>query len=125
MSHFGSRFAFLYIDSNASSGSGAMSYRRFTDADGRTWEVWEVHPSVIERRVNADRRGLRRAAVDRRRAREFRLAIPLELSQGWLAIQAQTEKLRLAPIPLGWTHLTDEELSALIDRAQGQMGLEA
>lgn len=101
-----------------------MSYRRFTDAEGRTWEVWEVHPSVIERRVNTDRRAISRGATERRRSREFRLAIPRELSEGWLAIQAQTEKLRLAPIPEGWTHLTDQELTSLIDRAHGQTGLQ-
>jgi hypothetical protein len=94
-----------------------MSYRRFTDADGRTWEAWEVHPSIIERRMNADRRSEPRESVDRRTSKEFRLVIPRELREGWLALQGTSEKLRLSPIPDGWMHLSDEELAGLVYRA--------
>jgi hypothetical protein len=94
-----------------------MSYRRFTDSEGRTWEAWEVHPAAIERRGEADRRRERRESADRRRAREFRLAIPRELRSGWLALQGSESKLRLAPIPDGWEHLSDEDLATLVARA--------
>lgn len=92
-----------------------MSYRRFTDAEGISWEAWEVHPSAVERRVNADRRSTRRERdSERRRDREFRLVIPNELRSGWLALQGSAAKIRLAPIPDGWMHLTDEELAGLV-----------
>ena len=94
-----------------------MSYRRFTDSEGSAWEAWEVRPTVVERRINTDRRGRAREAADRRRAREFRLVIPRELSEGWLALQGLSGKIRLAPIPEGWMHLSDDELSALVRRA--------
>jgi len=95
-----------------------MSYRRFTDAEGRSWEAWEVHPSSVERRLNQDRRakGSKRGGLDRRRGREFRLVIPHELRTGWLALQARAAKVRVAPIPDGWEHLSDEELAALVAR---------
>ena len=92
-----------------------MSYRRFTDAEGVSWEAWEVHPSAVERRVNADRRSTRREREsERRRDREFRLVIPSELRSGWLALQGSALKIRLAPIPDGWMHLSDEELAGLV-----------
>jgi len=70
----------------------------------------------VERRINTDRRLQAREGVDRRRAREFRLVIPRELSEGWLALQGRSRKIRLSPIPEGWMHLSDEELSALVRR---------
>jgi hypothetical protein len=98
-----------------------MSYRRFSDSEGRTWEAWEVHPSAVERRLNTERRVTPREELDRRRQREFRLVIPRELRQGWLALQAPSEKLRVSPIPDGWMHLSDDELAALVARAALQM----
>jgi hypothetical protein len=97
-----------------------MSYRRFSDAEGRVWEAWEVHPSAVERRLNSDRRTARRDEVDRRRQREFRLVIPRELRQGWLALQAPQEKVRVSPIPDGWMHLSDDELAALVRHAESR-----
>ena len=100
-----------------------MTYRRFTDSEGQTWEAWEVHPSVVERRMNEDRRGEPRPTTDRRQSREFRLVIPRELREGWLVIQARSEKLRVTPIPDGWSHLSDAELAALVERAHGRPDL--
>jgi hypothetical protein len=57
-----------------------------------------------------------RETADRRRSREFRLVIPRELSDGWLALQGRSRKIRLSPIPDGWMHLSDEELAALVRR---------
>jgi hypothetical protein len=95
-----------------------MSYRRFDDTEGRAWEAWEVHPSMVERRLNRDRRAERRQeAVERRVAPEIRLIIPLELREGWLALQGRNERLRISPIPEGWMNLTDEELRRLVIRA--------
>ena len=95
-----------------------MTYRRFNDAQGCAWEAWEVHPLAVERRVNAERRAIARDESDRRRRQqEFRLVIPQELSQGWLAVQGGTTKIRLTPIPEGWMHLTDQQLAELVARA--------
>lgn len=94
-----------------------MSYRRFTDSEGSSWEAWEVHPASVERRLNSERRGRARASSERRRIREFRLVIPRELSEGWLALQGRSRKIRLSPIPDGWQHLSDDELAALVRRS--------
>lgn len=99
-----------------------MGYRRFTDQHGRAWEAWEVHPSLVERRVNTERRRSTRATPDRRQRREFRLSMPSELQDGWLALQAASTKLRLAPIPDGWMHLSDDELATLIQKAEERRG---
>ena len=93
-----------------------MSYRRFSDVNGGSWEAWEVHPTAVERRVNADRRAQPRDEPDRRRNREFRLVIPRELADGWLAVQGAEMKIRLAPIPDGWMWLSDVELVELVAR---------
>ena len=94
-----------------------MSYRRFTDSEGRAWEAWEVHPSAVERRLSTDRRVELRTSVERRRQTEYRLVIPRELCDGWLALQARSAKLRLSPIPEGWMHLSDAELGSLVTGA--------
>jgi hypothetical protein len=94
-----------------------MPYRRFTDAQGRTWEAWEVHPAAAERRTPGDRRLARRDAGDRRGSRELRQAIPRELRNGWLTLQAPSIKSRVAPIPEGWVHLSDDQLAELAMRA--------
>jgi hypothetical protein len=94
-----------------------MTYRRFTDSQGGLWEAWEVHPTVVERRVNADRRANARPDGDRRRLQEFRLEVPRELARGWLAFQKGATKIRVTPIPEGWTSLTDLELTALMARS--------
>jgi hypothetical protein len=94
-----------------------MSYRRFKDVEGRTWEVWEVHPSTVERRLSSERRSRTRPTAERRHQHEFRLVIPSELRDGWLAFQGSIEKVRVAPIPEGWMALSDDELSTLALRA--------
>jgi hypothetical protein len=66
--------------------------------------------------LNGDRRTERREE-ERRRAPDFRLAIPRELRDGWLALQGLNQRLRLSPIPEGWQHLSDEELCRLVMRA--------
>ena len=42
--------------------------------------------------------------------------MPRELREGWLAVQNGDAKLRLAPVPDGWVHLTDSELAELVER---------
>jgi hypothetical protein len=102
------------VDVTLRSNLGEMNYRRFTDSAGRVWEAWEVDPWAVERRLAADRRGQPRDSLDRRRSDQFRLMIPNELRDGWLAFQGVTSKVRVAPIPEGWMLLSDEQLSSLV-----------
>jgi hypothetical protein len=96
-----------------------MGYRQFEDEHGSSWEVWEVHPAVVERRLNADRRAVPRVTPDRRGAgTDVRFPIPRELEGGWLTFQTATEKRRLSPIPSHWMALGDEELAELCRRAR-------
>jgi hypothetical protein len=94
-----------------------MNYRRFTDSAGHVWEAWEVDPWAVERRLASDRRDTPRDSLDRRRSDQFRLMIPNELRDGWLAFQGHAAKLRLAPIPEGWMLLSDEQLGSLVARS--------
>jgi hypothetical protein len=95
-----------------------MSYRQFHDDQGRTWEVWEVHPSAVERRVNEERRKSSRETPDRRRNQDVQFPMPPELAEGWLAFQSDDARRRLAPIPVHWDSLSDEELLKLARQAQ-------
>jgi hypothetical protein len=101
-----------------------MAHKTFVDADGVTWQVWEVHPTTIERRLG-DRRttagpfaGAERRRGERRSQDERRIFLGPELSQGWLAFHSARERRRYAPIPEGWTTMTAAELSALCNRAK-------
>jgi hypothetical protein len=94
-----------------------MPHREFLDEHGRLWDVWDVHPTAVERRVNADRRNASRASPDRRQRREIRLMVPGELRAGWLAFQTMGERRRVSPIPADWDRLPDDELARLALRA--------
>ena|SRR6185369_6814239 len=93
-------------------------YRQFTDERGSTWEAWEVHPASIERRLRPDRRAVPRPGAERRQRHEVRPIIPLGMEDGWLAFHGSLARLRLAPIPPGWMHLSEDELGSLIQRAE-------
>ena len=90
-----------------------MSHREFQDEDGRAWEVWDVHPAIID---TADAPIL--AGGERRRDGPNRLRLPSELRGGWLAFRCGTESRRLAPIPTRWTAFDDQELALLVHVAK-------
>ena len=69
-----------------------MAYREFRDSQGKTWEVWEVRPAVIERRQADDRRRYPREFSDRRSTIPLRLLGGLK--EGWLTFQSGDEKRR-------------------------------
>ena len=94
-----------------------MSHRVVVDERGRRWEVWEVHPTATERRLNGERRTTRRPTAERRRKPEARLRADPALAQGWLAFAWDGEKRRLAPIPDGWDAAPDPRLLALLEQA--------
>jgi len=94
-----------------------MTHRKIKDGDGRAWDVWEVYPSAVEQRMS----GEHPAAPDdngvKRERREVRLLVPSALQQGWLAFQCGAERRRLAPIPGNWISLREDQLLALLARA--------
>ncbi len=94
-----------------------MAHRAFQDRSGRIWQVWEVRPAAIERRLNGERRCNPRATPDRRVQAEARVVVPNDLSRGWLAFDGGGERRRLAPIPEDWLSLPDTQLQGLVERA--------
>ena len=106
-----------------------MAYREFTDAHGVLWEVWDVHPASMDRRLTGERRRRlappypgrdKRGGADRRGAAlapSFRNPVAPSHATGWLAFQSRQERRRLAPIPHDWERATDAELAALCEAA--------
>src|SRR5687768_13205229 len=102
-----------------------MPYRRFTDSQGRTWRVWDVVPSHLDRRLSLRRiksirisHPERRSAADRRTdAIRARLYFPPS-ERSWLCFESADVKRRLSPIPADWTIRDDAELEALCAEAQ-------
>jgi hypothetical protein len=75
-----------------------VAYREFTDERGRVWTVWDVYPTLAERRVRDA--GPPPGVKERRRFAQARTRISARLSRGWLAFEARDgERRRLAPIP--------------------------
>ena len=92
-----------------------MAHRTFRDQLGRQWDVWEVVPTAVERRIA---KGAPRApAIERRKVHEARVVVPDRLQKGWLAFQSGRERRRLAPIPPDWAELTASELLDLLNQA--------
>src|SRR4051812_27110811 len=94
-----------------------MSHRRFKDAGGGTWGVWEVHPSRIERRSGGPTppKGVERR--DHTHA-DIRAHLSPELSNGWLAFEGPHERRRLSPIPPDWTAYDESRLDGLRQNAK-------
>jgi hypothetical protein len=97
----------------------APTSRTFTARDGVVWQVWEVRPSLVERRRLRERRSAARSDTPRRQSHRPRssVAVAESLRDGWLAFRSDTEHRRRAPIPDGWTELSDQELCTLLDGA--------
>lgn len=68
--------------------------RQFRDAAGVEWQVYET-----DRSASAER------------GRDHLL--PAEYRHGWLVFESENEKRRLAPVPPGWSEVSDEALAAL------------
>ena len=95
-----------------------MTHRRIKDRAGRPWDIWEVYPSAVERRMSGEVPAVvLEGETDRRTRKEVRVLVPAELQQGWLAFQNGEERRRLAPIPDKWVTLSEDGLLALLDKA--------
>lgn len=75
-----------------------MLLRQFRDAAGVEWQVYQTD---------------RTEAAERRRDH----LLPAEYREGWLVFESATEKRRLAPVPAGWSELSDDSLCALCAKA--------
>lgn len=80
-----------------------MALREFTDAAGRPWTVWSVHPSSDVRL---------RSTPAATTPDEHDL-----LRNGWLVFETPGERRRLVPIPLDWDVVDDLALEELCTRA--------
>jgi hypothetical protein len=94
-----------------------MAHREFTDSKRVTWSVWQVYPTLGDRRGPiGDRRVFIREDAERRTA--FNPArVSAEYACGWLTFQSEREKRRLAPVPEGWESLDERALESLCEAA--------
>jgi hypothetical protein len=94
--------------------------REFIDEHGRHWTVWDVHPTLAERRQRNE--GPPPGVRERRRFVEQRVRIRSGMSSGWLAFEAQDgERRRLIPIPdlpRGWDAAADDVLRTWLTTAE-------
>lgn len=91
-----------------------MERKSFVDVFGMEWDVWEVYPRLVERRLMRERRAARRESEERRHVVVGRPTLPRQILAGWLAFQSRHERRRLADVPDEWEELTDRELQALL-----------
>lgn len=94
-------------------------YRKYSDNWDRTWEVWMVHPSAIERRGIERRTHVENAVYlieqrllgERRKVVGARVSIASEYSNGWLCFTRDGERRRLAPVPTNWLTANETQLA--------------
>jgi hypothetical protein len=91
-----------------------MAHRQIMDDAQCLWDVWEVNPASVARKVTEERRSQPGARTPRK---AMRIVVADELREGWLTFQCETERRRITPIPLGWEAMTDDELLGLLARA--------
>lgn len=68
-----------------------MGHRTIRDARGQEWQIWDTTPAK---------------------------QVSQTLEAGWLTFESAGDKRRLAPVPLYWVNASDDELLALLERAQ-------
>jgi hypothetical protein len=97
-----------------------MPHRKFTDARGTTWEVWDVVPASVELGLAT---GVDPVAEPQRPPRLLVSAdgsfagIDARLAGGWLCFSSDGEKRRLMPVPERWEQLSEVELASLCGAA--------
>ena len=94
-----------------------MTHRKIKDGHGRRWDVWEVYPSAVERRMSGESPAVQNTDGSSAERHQVKILVPSALQQGWLAFQAGDDRRRLAPIPLNWSTLDEETLVVLLGRA--------
>ena len=99
-----------------------MTHRQYRDEQDVEWQVWDIHPLEVTRRLRARApevapTGLEPCEMTSSAASWTPMAVSGELAGGWLCFESAVEKRRLWPIPSGWELLSDMELTALCARA--------
>lgn len=80
--------------------------RQFTDANGISWRVWDVWPSI------------RAGAAGTTRSESYAGAFPaMSFGDGWLCFECDREKRRLSPIPPEWETCEECALEELCRKA--------
>ena len=104
-----------------------MGLRTFMAPDGDEWRVWKVIPTrTLDDVREWERRGQDVLAYDgpeRREGEQQRVmsSVPFvnpNLAKGWLCFESGAGKRRLAPPPVLWEEVSDEELAALWAQAE-------
>lgn len=87
-----------------------MAIREFKDDRGRDWRVWDVYPTLVERRQH--QAGPPTGTPERRRTDRPRARLRQDLTRGWLVFEARDgERRRFAPIPgPEWADVSDHQL---------------
>ena len=85
-----------------------MAHREFRDDRGITWMVWEVHPTMAERRRTPV--AIPPDSKERRLNHRARVPVDDRFAQGWLVFRTSGERRRLVPIPSDWESGSDESL---------------
>ena len=91
-----------------------MAHRTFRDRHGRLWNVYDVHPTMTERREPLQDQDV---VIERRKHVQPRASLPVEMRNGWLAFESASERRRLAPTPEAWEQISEVELLTLLDHA--------
>lgn len=92
-----------------------MAQREFCDARGITWIVWEVQPTLAERRRT--RVPIPPNEKERRLGAPVRVPVPERFADGWLVFKTAGERRRLAPIPGSWAEGGEDQLRLWCDEA--------
>lgn len=75
-----------------------MPLRTFTARDGTAWNAWNVVPTLA-------RHG-------------SRLAVGMDMTEGWLCFESGGVKRRIVPCPAGWDEWSDAQLQAAVETAR-------
>lgn len=79
-----------------------MAVREFKDGRGQTWRAWDVMPDDISPKTKDE---------------DYLATL---YHTGWIVFEATSgeDKRRLYPIPKGWSELSDEDLTTLLQAAE-------
>ena len=74
-----------------------MPLRTFVSRDGRTWNVWNVVPTIAHK--------------------DERIALSVGMARGWLCFECAGSKRRIVPTPDDWEAWSDDEMERALASA--------
>lgn len=93
----------------------SMAKREFRDNRGITWMVWEVHPTMAERRKTSV--PIPPDYKERRLNHQVRVPMDQQFAGGWLVFRTAGERRRLVPIPNEWSDGSEDQLRTWCNEA--------